>query len=174
MHKTAAIYKKLHTKCNWTVNAMVFCRWRRHRSQTSHVFVDVPKMNNDNASDECIIVPCSCSCWWHTCHIWARPPDVLLLPTGSSQSDSHITYTLYNYNSIYQVKWLLQIDIIHWFCSVDFHPFPSNKQHLSYDDGKLGGAIIRTVLRCIIYDSCAQWHANIHVNSSWICMLVSV
>ena len=38
---------------------------------------------------------------------------------------------------------------------------------------KIRGKIIRTVLCCVVYDSCAQWYAHTHMNNSYIfaCLL---
>ena len=40
-------------------------------------------------------------------------------------------------------------------------PFLSNRHHLSYVDCmEAKGKIIRSVLCCVVYDSCAQWYAH--------------
>ena len=56
-----------------------------------------------------------------------------------------------------------------WWWSLNvISPFPSSGHHLSYDDclEDKRENIIRTVLCCVVYDSCTQWYAHTHMSSS--------
>ena len=122
--------------CNGTSLAL---DWQRSQRSTS----------NNSASTQSVICNLTSQALIHTSY-WSTRQHTLQLPRLCADDASMATIT-YHYN--------ITCSTLH-SCYVS-SPF-SNRQYLSYDDClEVRGEIIRTVLCCIVYWSCAQSLAHL-------------
>jgi len=92
--------------------------------------------------------------------VWRISNLVLLIITTPDTKAFHLDFQYSNLNTIAQ-------DFVIFF------PFPAvDIVWARMIVWRTRGNIIRTVLWCVMYDSCAQWYAHTHMSSSWRWVLV--